>query len=68
MTIYEFRCTGNNSTAQDLSSLAELGNSITGGDYVYPNGPDIITMCVVPTETTDPTLVTARITWTESQA
>ncbi len=68
LTIYEFRCTGNNSTTQSLSELAEIGNSITGGDYVFPNGPDVITLCVVPTELTDPTLVTARITWTESQA
>jgi hypothetical protein len=71
ITIYEFRATSSaagNVTVQELSELIELGNSILGGDYVFPNGPDVLTVCVVPTDTAAVTSVTARITWKESQA
>lgn len=70
--VFEFRAASGASVTQDLSQLIELGNSIMGGDYVYPNGPDILTMAVVPTDSTSGTggntFVTARLTWTESQA
>jgi hypothetical protein len=71
VTIYEFRATAStagNVTVQELGELIELGNSILGGDYVFPNGPDVLTVCVVPTDTAAVTSVTARITWKESQA
>jgi hypothetical protein len=71
VTIFEFRATSStagNVTVQDLDQLLELGNSILGGDYVFPNGPDVLTVCVVPTDTAAATSVTARITWKESQA
>lgn len=70
-TLFEFRAlatsTGN-VTAQDLSQLVEIGNSLLGGDYVYPNGPDVITLVCVPSDTAAATSVTARFTWKESQA
>ena len=68
ITIYEFRAAVNSPIQQELDKLLELGNSILGGDFVYPNGPDIITLAVVPTDTQAATTVTARFTWTESQA
>ena len=71
VTVYEFRATSStagNVTVQELGELIELGNSILGGDYVFPNGPDVITLAVVPTDTTAVTSVTARFTWKESQA
>lgn len=71
VTIYEFRATSStagNVTVQDLSQLIDLGNSILGGDYVFPNGPDVLTLAVVPTDTAAATSVTARFTWKESQA
>jgi len=68
VTIYEFRAAVNSPVTADLSEIAEIGNSILGGDYVYPNGPDIITVCIVPTDTSAATTVTARISWKESQA
>ena len=57
----------------DLSEITDLGNSINGGDGIFPNGPDIITVAIKPTNTSSitsnqPLEVTARITWTESQA
>jgi len=68
VTIYEFRAPVNSPVQQELDKLLELSNSILGGDYVFPNGPDILTLAVVPTDTAAATTVTARFTWTESQA
>ena len=57
----------------DLSQISDLGNSILGGDGVFPNGPDMLTIALVPNDTslinaTTPLKVSSRITWTESQA
>lgn len=57
----------------DLSQITDLGNSILGGDGVFPNGPDMLTIAIVPKDTslinaTTPLKVSSRITWTESQA
>lgn len=75
ISIFEFRAAAGSALDQKLSDLVEMGNSILGGDYVYPNGPDVLTLAVVTTVPSVPatgsvgsTLVTARITWTESQA
>ena len=50
-----------------------MGNSILGGDGVFPNGPDIITICATVLDTstvnkTSPFQVSSRISWSESQA
>jgi hypothetical protein len=82
--IYRFRASGGNkdsvtgkyitsSSAFDLSQLIDLGNSILGGDGVFPNGPDIITICatVINTSEIDSTVsyqVSSRLSWSESQA
>ena len=68
VTIYEFRAAANSPVTAELESLAEIGNSILGGDFVFPNGPDILTVAVVTTDTTTASQITARITWSESQA
>jgi hypothetical protein len=68
VTIYEFRAAVNSPITVDLFELSDLGNAILGGDYVYPNGPDVLTLCVVPTDAAAVTTVTARISWKESQA
>jgi hypothetical protein len=68
VTIYEFRAAVNSPVTAELSEITELGNAILGGDYVYPNGPDVVTVCIVPTDTSAATTVTARISWKESQA
>jgi hypothetical protein len=57
----------------DLGELLELGNSILGGDGVFPNGPDLLTIAVQPQSTSDisgtnPFFVTGKISWSESQA
>ena len=54
--------------------MATLGNSILGGDGVFPDGPDVLTVVAKLVE--DPSTVSAanpfnisgRISWAESQA
>ena len=81
--IYRFRASGGsidltgkrlqNSNAFDMSELLDLGNSILGGNDVFPNGPDLITIVatVINTEQVDadnPYQVASRLSWAESQA
>ena len=81
--IFSFRASGGttdttgkrlNVTSEfDLSQITDLGNSILGGDGVFPNGPDLLTIAVKPVDTSQinsvsPLQVYGRITWTESQA
>jgi len=81
--IYSFRASGGtedsngrrfvSSNAFDLSSLVDLGNSILGGNGVYPDGPDILTVAcnVINTSEIDSTSsfqVASRLSWSESQA
>ena len=79
--IFNFRVNGSstttasiaNSISKELGDVFELGNSILGGDGTYPDGPDILTVAVEPTDTSlitnaTPFRVSASITWTESQA
>ena len=77
-TILSFRASGagngqTSSTNYDLTKLSDLGNSILGGDGVYPNGPDLL--CLVANivdstgvDTNNPYSISARVTWQESQA
>jgi hypothetical protein len=69
--IYNFRAAGQNgveaSTTVDISDLFELSNSILGGDSVFPDGPDILTVAVSRL-TGSTTLTSAKLTWTEAQA
>ncbi len=80
--IYSFRAQGGTGTSgrtpiantELLGEVATLGNSIMGGDGVFPDGPDVLT--VVATIVEDPSTVSAsnpfiisgRLSWTESQA
>ena len=81
--IYSFRVsggatdnTGKRSTTvstQDLQLLGSVQNSIIGGNNVYPDGPDIITIAAVCLDSagvssTAPYIVSSRLSWTEAQA
>jgi len=73
IVLYEFRVGADETVEQELGEVVNLGNSILGGDYTFPNGPDTLTVVVVPdgeyTSTSyQYTNCNARITWTESQA
>ena len=56
-----------------LEQIIDMGNSILGGDGVFPNGPDVLTLAVQVVDTADinattPFVASGRITWSESQA
>jgi len=67
----------NGQTTLDLSGVRDLGNSILGGGTsntlptsqsgLYPDGPDILYVCVTPLTATAIT-VNARLSWKEAQA
>ena len=69
--VYNFKASGNQgdeqSTNVDLADLFELSNSILGGDSVFPDGPDILTVAVARL-TGQETLCSARLSWGEAQA
>ena len=81
-TVYSFRAQGGTGTTgrtavittADLGDIATLGNSIMGGDGVFPDGPDVLTVVAKLVEdpstvtATNPFSVTGRISWAESQA
>lgn len=81
-TIYTFRAQGGTGTTGrtqvnnvvDLSEIATLGNSIMGGDGIYPDGPDVLTLVVKLIEdpssvtTANPFVTAGRLSWSESQA
>ena len=57
----------------DLSEITDLGNCILGGDGVFPNGPDLLTIAAQVVDTAEVTnaasfKINGRLTWTESQA
>lgn len=73
INLFEFRAASNDTTVVELGEVATLGNSILGGDYTFPNGPDTLTVLVIPDgeyESTSKqyTIASARVSWTESQA
>jgi hypothetical protein len=62
-----------NTTTLALDTLAILSNSILGGDGVFPNGPDTITVCMTPVDTSSisavaPYQCACRLSWVETQA
>jgi hypothetical protein len=70
--VYNFKATGGVSggegtTTVDVSTLFELSNSILGGDSIFPDGPDILTIAVSRL-TGSSTLTSAKISWSEAQA
>ena len=76
--ILSFRAAGagngqTSSTTFNLSRISALGNSILGGDGIYPNGPDLLTVVANIVDSggvssANPYQISARITWSESQA
>ena len=76
--VFSFRAAGGASGASNTSNfslgdLIDMGNSILGGDGIFPNGPDILTVAVQVVDTSsinasEPFTASSRITWSESQA
>ena len=81
-SVYNFEASGGSGTSartpvlttEALGDIATLGNSILGGDNVYPDGPDVLTVVVELGEdpstvsATNPFTASGRISWSESQA
>jgi hypothetical protein len=65
--VYNFQAEGNSTTNLDLDKLFELSNSILGGDNVFPDGPDILTVAVSRL-TGNNTRTSAKLSWLEAQA
>jgi hypothetical protein len=69
--VYNFKASGGSggeaTTDVDVDELFELSNSILGGDSIFPDGPDIITIAVSRLTGSD-TLTSAKMSWTEAQA
>jgi hypothetical protein len=71
--VYNFRASGGSgvgvegTTSVNIDELFELSNSILGGDSVYPDGPDILTVAVSRL-VGGTTLTSAKLSWTEAQA
>jgi hypothetical protein len=55
-------------TSADLTVVKDLGNSVYGGDGVFPDGPDVITVFATNLSTTGAAPIFSRISWTEAQA
>jgi len=56
------------STSADMTVVKDLGNSVFGGDGVFPDGPDVITVFATNLDTRYANPIFSRISWTESQA
>lgn len=70
--VYNFKASGGASSTElattvNVDELFELSNSILGGNSIYPDGPDILTVAVSRL-TGNNTLSSAKLTWTEAQA
>ena len=64
--IYNFRGAVG-TTVADVGTLFEMSNSILGGDSIFPDGPDIITIAVARLSGNS-TLTSAKLSWSEAQA
>jgi hypothetical protein len=75
-SMYTFFAPAAGVSSVDITKLRDIGTSILGGgttnsisttpNNIYPDGPDIITVCVTPLTSNANTV--ARISWTEAQA
>jgi len=53
-------------TTTDIEAIRELGNSILGGNLIFPDGPDILTV-FARSNTAASTTARCRVSWTEAQ-
>jgi hypothetical protein len=77
-SIFGFFTSNSGALAADLSQVRDIGNSILGGGTVntcpntvanlYPDGPDVITVCATNITSTATNTINSRLSWTEAQA
>jgi hypothetical protein len=76
--IFGFFTSNSGAVTQDLSIVRDIGNSILGGGTtntaptsalnLYPDGPDIITVCCTNITNQGANTINSRLSWTEAQA
>jgi hypothetical protein len=57
----------NQVTDYNINLIRNLGNSILGGNTVYPDGPDILTVFARPVSASPINQALCKVTWTEAQ-
>lgn len=57
----------NQVTDYSINLIRNLGNSILGGNLVYPDGPDILTVFARPVSPSPTNQALCKVTWTEAQ-
>jgi hypothetical protein len=77
-SIFGFFTSNTGAISQDLVQVRDIGNSILGGGTsltvpntalnMYPDGPDIITICCTNITATATNTINSRLSWTEAQA
>jgi hypothetical protein len=76
--IFGFFTSNSGAVTQDLSIVRDIGNSILGGGTsntapttalnLYPDGPDVITVCCTNITNVSTNTINSRLSWTEAQA
>jgi hypothetical protein len=76
--IYSFFTNLGAATSQDLNLVRDIGTSILSGGNtttasltqanLYPDGPDVLTVCCTNITTQGTNTINSRIGWTEAQA
>lgn len=76
--IFGFFTSNAGAVTQDLSIVRDIGNSILGGGNslnvpttaanLYPDGPDILTVCCTNITSVSTNTINSRLSWTEAQA
>jgi hypothetical protein len=52
----------------DLTALKEISTSVIGGDFIYPDGPDTLSLTIRNLTTTAVTQASVNLFWSEAQA
>jgi hypothetical protein len=76
--IYSFFTNTGSATSQDLALVRDIGTSILSGGNtstasvtpanLYPDGPDVLTVCATNITTSGTNTINSRLSWTEAQA
>jgi hypothetical protein len=76
--IFGFFTSNSGAVTQDLSIVRDIGNSILGGGNslnvptttanLYPDGPDVLTVCCTNITAISTSTINSRLSWTEAQA
>ena len=76
--IYSFFTNTGSATSQDLALVRDIGTSILSGGNtstasltpanLYPDGPDVLTVCATNITSSGTNTINSRLSWTEAQA